>query len=235
MQLYASTTNCLVENNIFRHLRHSLVAGGGSNCNVWTFNYSREQYSTSSPPTYRDLDLHAKWPFGHLFEHNIVETIGADDCHGANGFYNTFVRNFVTENGITIKKMEYWSTLGNIKYSDPLYAPSHTYDHPPITDIFGFKNSYILAVIHNSITGYPLNGNNCELKDVSYYYSERPSFLSTNYTWPALGCNYSYGVSLTQNIPAKNRFYANKKTYLLNPTPKPLAFSGDLSRGGWAS
>jgi len=31
VELNASSTNCLVENNIFRYLRHSLVAGGGSN------------------------------------------------------------------------------------------------------------------------------------------------------------------------------------------------------------
>ncbi|MBN2412115.1 right-handed parallel beta-helix repeat-containing protein [candidate division KSB1 bacterium] len=229
VSLESSTTNCLVENNIFRCLRHSMIAVAGSNCNVWTFNYSCEQHSTGSPPTYRDLDLHAKWPFGHLFEHNIVETIGSDDAHGANGFYNTFVRNWATENNVDFKKMEYWSTLGNIKYVEPLYAPYFTYDHGPITDRFGYKENYTLGIIHNSVAYYPSDGNACELKDVSYYYSARPDFLpSSSYSWPALGCKYSYGTSLTQSIPAKGRFNYTKKTYLPNPTPKPLTTAGTL-------
>jgi hypothetical protein len=95
----SSSTNCLIENNIFRYLRHALVAGAGSNCNVWSFNYSREQHYSGSGVddiTSRDLDLHAKYPFGHLFEHNVVEEIGADDAHGDNGPYNAFIRNQIT-------------------------------------------------------------------------------------------------------------------------------------------
>jgi len=70
-----STTNTLVENNIFRYLRHALVAASGSNCNVWTFNYSREQYDSELIPTTRDLDLHAKFPYGHLFEQTLLKKL----------------------------------------------------------------------------------------------------------------------------------------------------------------
>jgi len=94
LTLYASTTNTLVENNIFRHLRHAMVSGGGANCNVWTYNYSREQVCEGLPPTYRDIDLHAKYPYASLYEQNWVVTIGADDAFGNNGPYNAFVRNY---------------------------------------------------------------------------------------------------------------------------------------------
>ena len=143
VELGASTTNCLIENNFFRKLRHALIAGSGSNCNVWVFNYSREQNGTD---TYRDLDLHAKYPFGHLFEHNVVEEIGADDYHGDNGPYNAFVRNYVYSpdgyGGIHLENMEDWSTLGNIRTPDPLRAPYHTYDEPAIKDRFGYTDNY---------------------------------------------------------------------------------------------
>ncbi|MFZ5516704.1 MAG: tetratricopeptide repeat protein [Candidatus Zhuqueibacterota bacterium] len=43
----SSSTNCRVENDIFRKLRHAFIAAAGSNCNVWTFNYSRKQHSTT--------------------------------------------------------------------------------------------------------------------------------------------------------------------------------------------
>ncbi len=228
VNLATSTTNCLVENNIFRILRHSLVAGGGSNCNVWTFNYSREQtwsqcWGIDNDITYRDLDLHAKWPCGHLFEQNIVEEIGADDHFGANGFYNTFVRNYCyDQDEITLKAMENWSFLGNIAddFSDEK-ALIYDADHLPILDLFGYKNSYTQPVTHslNAMFGYV-----CELADVSYYYSSRPDFLDASYTWPAVGPE----TNLDQRIPAYNRFLESKKTYLADPTPKPLTFSGSL-------
>jgi len=165
VQLYQSTTNCLIENNIFRSLRHSLVAAAGSNCNVWTFNYSREQLYTIvgdplDDPTYRDLDLHAKWPFGHLFEQNLIEEIGADgnDDNGANGFYNTFVRNYCYDQDvITIEKMENWSFVGNIKDDfDDKKALRYDADWNPIIDLFGFRNGYTTPCTHlsNYLYGY---------------------------------------------------------------------------------
>ncbi len=231
VQLYQSTTNCLIENNIFRSLRHSLVAAAGSNCNVWTFNYSREQLYTivgdpADDPTYRDLDLHAKWPFGHLFEQNLIEEIGADgnDDNGANGFYNTFVRNYCyDEYMITIEDMENWSFLGNIRddFSNSK-ALLFNADYNPIIDLFGYRNSYSTACSHLENYQY---GYICELADVSYYYSQRPSFLpSSGYTWPALGPE----TNLTQDIPAHARFGCDKKTYLADPTPKPLTTTGTM-------
>jgi len=174
--------------------------------------------------TYRDLDLHAKWPFGHLFEQNIIEEIGADDAHGANGFYNTFVRNYCDdEDEITLEDMQYWSFLGNIK-DDFTNKKALLYDadHGPIVDLFGYTNNYTSPVTHWMNDAY---GYQCELADVSYYYSARPDFLpSGTYTWPALGTE----TNLTQNIPAHVRFGYTKKTYLADPTPKPLTYSGTL-------
>ncbi|MFQ6605946.1 MAG: hypothetical protein ACE5D8_10430 [Fidelibacterota bacterium] len=91
VSLSTGTTNCLIENNAFRKLRHAMVAGSGANCNVWTFNCSRDQYSTFAGFPYddRDLDLHARYPFGNLFEYNIIEQIESGDKHGDNGPYNT--------------------------------------------------------------------------------------------------------------------------------------------------
>ncbi|MBC6951766.1 right-handed parallel beta-helix repeat-containing protein, partial [candidate division KSB1 bacterium] len=225
---YASSTNCLIENNIFRKLRHAMIAGGGSNCNVWTFNYSREQTSSGFPPTYRDLDLHAKYPFGHLFEHNAVELIGADGYHGWNGPYNAFVRNFVYDGNVTLENMEYWASLGNIGVNYPLNAVWHQHEEPPIKDIFGFFNNYTAGYSHNECYTH-FDDNYAQLFDVSYYYSERPDFLFPEYlyTWPAIGPKVS-GETITQTNPAADRFGTSKKTYLADPTPKPLSTSGTL-------
>lgn len=53
------------------------------------------------------------------------------------------------------------------------------------------------------------------LGDVSYYYSERPEYLGSNYTWPSLGPNYIS--SCSQSIPAHTRYFTGNKTY--NPYP----------------
>ncbi|WP_400168246.1 right-handed parallel beta-helix repeat-containing protein [Fidelibacter multiformis] len=229
----ASTTNTLVENNIFRYLRHAMVAGAGSNCNVWTFNYSREQHSTywlGIGYDDRDLDLHAKYPFGHLFEHNIVERIASDDYHGDNGLYNTFVRNMATGGIALIKTMHEWATLGNMeKQGDWLYPLRFNWigDAVPATDAYGILNDYTFDVTHN--VAYDGPGYSAyRLDDVSYYYSSKPEFLD-GYTWPAIGPKTQTGGELSYSIPAEERFNSPQKTYVENPTPKPFTTSGILS------
>jgi outer membrane protein assembly factor BamD (BamD/ComL family) len=214
----------LIENNIFRKLRHALVAGGGSNCNVWTFNYSCEQHSTGILPTYRDLDLHAKYPFGHLFEQNVIEMIGSDDHHGDNGPYNAFFRNHLTrgDGEAEILSMEDWSALGNVGYLNPFNAAFFVFEEPPIKDLFGIFNYAGIGEVgesHNACYWHYWDAATF-LPTISYYYSERPVFLSSGYTWPAVGPKISY-IHLTQHIPAEDRFSLNKKTYIENPTSLP--------------
>jgi len=101
--LGSSSTNCLIENNIFRRLRHAMMVGSGANSNVFTYNFSTEQIAryhsneceegTDYPDS--DICLHGRYPYANLFEHNEIEFIEADDTHGLNGPYNVFFRNCV--------------------------------------------------------------------------------------------------------------------------------------------
>jgi len=208
-----------------------MIAAGGSNCNVWTFNYSRERNGTD---TGRDLDLHGKYPFANLFEQNIVQAIGACDDFGENGMYNAFVRNYVQDVDawagyypMHIKNMRAWSILGNICTTDPvLDAAYHWYTHAPIIDIFAvFDGSY--AYQHNYCHNYIYNDNAGQLTDVSYYFPSRPDFLSPSYTWPAIGPKNSW-TDLTQSIPARARFENNIKTYSPDAVQKPLTTNGTM-------
>jgi len=198
---------------------------------VWTFNYSREQYSTywlGIGYDDRDLDLHAKYPFGHLFEHNIVERIASDDHHGDNGPYNAFVRNMATGGIALVKTMHEWATLGNMEYQSLLYPLrfNWTDDAAPATDKYGLLENYTLPVPHN--VAYSRGGYlDFKLDDVSYYYSSKPEFLD-GYTWPAIGPETRTSGSLSYSIPAEVRYNYSKKTYLPNPTPKPSTTSGTL-------
>lgn len=234
--LIVSTTNSLVENNIFKTLRHAMIAGEGSNCNVWTFNYSTDQKweFSSSPwddPTNRDLDLHAKYPFGHLFEHNIVEKIGshAASGHGENGPYNTFVRNKATKDIARLEEMEDWSTLGNIwETNNLLDALPHDGDYGPVVDVYGFMYNYTVPVTHNICYNFGYVAS-CLLDDVSYYYSSKPEFLD-GYTWPAIGPETRTSGGLSYSIAAYDRFGYSKKTYLPAPTPHSYYLSGTYSQ-----
>jgi len=99
--LSQSSTNCLIENNIFHHLRHSMGIIAGANCNVFTYNYSTDPWAEidcgahGGLDIYRDSDicLHGKYSYANLYEHNYVVFIEADPTHDEQGPYNAFVRN----------------------------------------------------------------------------------------------------------------------------------------------
>ncbi len=84
----------LVENNVFRKLRHAMMTKLGANGNVVAYNYSRENFrSEIFSNLSADISLHGHWSFANLFEGNIVQTIMVDHYWGASGPYNTFFRN----------------------------------------------------------------------------------------------------------------------------------------------
>lgn len=88
--------SCLVENNIFRHLRHSMLLQAGANGNVFGYNYSMLPFWTGTNlPTIAagDMVLHGNYVYSNLFEGNIVQNIVIDNSHGINGPGNTFFRN----------------------------------------------------------------------------------------------------------------------------------------------
>jgi hypothetical protein len=99
--LLEGSTNCLIENNIFKYLRHAMIVGSGANCNVFGYNYSREQNWTNPPLPWiiegPDICLHGRYPYANLFEGNSIQRIWLDAMWGYNGPYNTFLRNRLNE------------------------------------------------------------------------------------------------------------------------------------------
>jgi hypothetical protein len=77
----ASRAN-LIENNIFYHLRHSMVVHAGASWNVYGYNYSFAA----------DMFVHGAHAHMNLFEGNVVDKMHADFTHGS-GSYNAFFRN----------------------------------------------------------------------------------------------------------------------------------------------
>ena len=225
-----SSTYCLIENNVFRRLRHAMGIGTGANSNVYTFNYSREQYSTYKvvrweiPYSDSDICLHGRYPFANLFEHNSVEYIEADDEHGRNGLYNAFVRNQVREDNIELTNAPQSSVLG---CKTAVFPPVRGYKDTTFSiEAYGKR-----VIVDN--TPVPYDGaawvphgwtglySESALKDISYFYSSRPYFLSAEYTWPAIGPEWENPMMkgeferwISQTIPAEGRYGAGEETYI---------------------
>jgi hypothetical protein len=97
-----STTNCLIENNVFNSTRHAMLVGTGANRNVFRFNYAaNNKWDVSAlgkDLQAGDIRLHGRYPYANLFEGNSVDFVWGDATHGLNGPYNTIFRNKVREN-----------------------------------------------------------------------------------------------------------------------------------------
>ncbi len=98
-----SSGDCLIENNIFERLRHSILLQAGANGNIISYNYSHSPFWTEEnlpSDAAGDIVLHGNYPYMNLFESNICQNIVIDDSHGINGPNNTFLRNRAENYGI---------------------------------------------------------------------------------------------------------------------------------------
>lgn len=94
--VHSTSSFCLVQNNIFEHLRHSMLLQSAANGNVFGYNYSYDPYWEDGflpANSAGDAVLHGNYTFLNLFEGNTVQHIVIDASHGSNGPYNTFFRN----------------------------------------------------------------------------------------------------------------------------------------------
>ena len=83
-------TDCLVVNNAFRHLRHSMMVKQGANGNVFAYNYSDENVGGLC-----DISIHGHYSYMNLFEGNDVQFIKYADYWGPTGPLTTSFRNRV--------------------------------------------------------------------------------------------------------------------------------------------
>jgi hypothetical protein len=204
--LYFSSTNCLIENNIFRRLRHAMKVSAGANCNVFGYNYSREQVwecGGGCPDDYGpDICVHGNYPYANLFEGNCVSRMWCDWTHGRNGPYNTFLRNRTHENEwIVVLNSTYTNVIGNenalgvlddATIAAEIFSGGDAEDSDNTFDVYfwsysdpGDQNCIANGITHEG--WYAIQQLGAEfvqvmlgcswLDDVSYYRSSRPSFM----------------------------------------------------------
>lgn len=83
----------LIENNIIRKARHSLIMNGGSG-NVFAYNYAVDPYMGEYPDSLPESVTHAAHPYMNLWEGNVMPNLEFDFTHGSSS-HNTVFRNYL--------------------------------------------------------------------------------------------------------------------------------------------
>lgn len=214
--LFGWNSDHLIENNIIRKTRHSMIMSGGSGC-VFGYNYCIDVYT--QPDTNflsEDASTHGAHPFMNLFEGNVFAKLSFDNTWGS-GSHNTAFRNHITASSpgtvygvvaVDVEKNNYYiNMVGNVLgalganfdpwrlgYSTPGTGSSSD-DPQVISTLLRHGNVDNRSGQTEWDSGIPDHN----LPD-SYYLSERPGF-SSGFAWPAIGPDYGVGV-----IPAQARY-----------------------------
>lgn len=193
---------CLVENNIFEHLRHSMILQGGSNGNVFGYNYSIDPFWTDvtlPSNSAGDMVLHGNYVYANLFEGNIGQNIVIDDSHGANGPHNMFFRNRAQLYGIFM--------------NSGVPTDSSSFIGNEITNNGQFLGFYALFgnghfEYGNNVKGTVTPTGTNSVVSTSLYCFQKPDFLTTS-QFPFCGLPAVYN---QVEIPAKERNGGNVNT-----------------------
>ena len=199
-----NTSDCLVDNNIFDHLRHAMLLQAGANGNVLSYNYSINPYweEVGLPEDAAgDLVLHGNYPYLNLFEGNIVQNIVIDDSHGINGPGNMFYRNRAELYGIFM--------------NDDIPTDGQSFIGNEISSTNFLQGYYDLAgnghFEHgNNVKGSVVPDGTGSISSSSLYLTESPIYFSAiNLEIPTIGFPNNLNAG---TITAEHRFSENEWT-----------------------
>ena len=203
----AHAGQCLIVNNIFRHLRHAMMVKQGANGNVFAYNYSADGYRSEFPNEFAsDISLHGHYAYANLFEGNHSELFWADDAWGPSGPYNTMFRNRFTRHGIymTSAGTNSQNFVGNEVTSNAFLQGFYTLTG---SDHLAHGNN-IRGTINPSGTG--------TLADISYFFEATPDFWNISAPFPPIGIPNAIN---SQTIPAKARYDQSNYTLCASTAP----------------
>lgn len=189
------TSDCLIENNVFYHLRHSMIVGIGANGNVYGYNYSAARaldpvHGTLQP----DISVHGNYVFMNLFEENILEDADVPDYYWPAGPGNTLFRNRISNSGTAIDVgSDSQNFLGNVLTHGTLTLDGTLQG---IVDFGNVKLGDVKSVV------WPANAEN--LLPDSFYRSVPPDFIlgAAGVSWPSIGPEWP----LDAATPSQQRF-----------------------------
>lgn len=215
--LQFAASDCYIHNNVFRHLRHAVLVQTGANGNVIGYNYAIEPFWTDvSLPSNSsgDLVLHGNYPYGNLFEGNIVQNIVIDNSHGINGPYNTFHRNRAELYGIYMNNGAGSSVnlIANEVTGTGFLQGMFTLTG---TDHFVFGNNVNGTIYNTGTTGET---------DTSLYGANPGEYYRQNAGWPPIGSIGKFNSRITES---KARFQIAALT--------SCAFAQTLDLNNWSN
>lgn len=202
--LYQWSCNNLVENNIGKHCRHTLILEYGGQNNVFGYNYSLEPINENQLTTdylMGDIINHGESRY-NLWEGNVAATIRFDGVLGG-GLYNTAFRNRIQRKGLPstyvacfgsdVQRWNYYTNLvGNIyevpptKYSGPVRRWGTNQDDASTIDAKSQSTAYLDGEVDLVSGSTVWNSSDHSLPD-SYYLKSKPSFLADTLTLPLFG------------------------------------------------
>jgi hypothetical protein len=203
-----TSNECLVQNNVFDMLRHSMILQAGANANVLAYNYSKNAFWTSIPnDAAGDIVLHGNYPYLNLFEHNICQNIIIDNSHGPNGPYNTFFRNRAEKYGV-------FFSASNSPGQNIIGNEISNTSFPYLLVNYNILGSNHFIYGNNDKGNINPSGTN-NLPDSSFAYLSKPEFIA-NSNWVSIGIPNTL---LSGTIDAYQRSQ--------NSNPVDLRFCGD--------
>ncbi|MDQ3101411.1 MAG: hypothetical protein M3R08_08490, partial [Bacteroidota bacterium] len=212
----------LIADNVFEHLRHSMIVQIGANGNVLAYNHSTDPFWEEGfwpANAAGDIVLHGDHPYLNLFEGNIVQNIVIDDSHGSNGPFNTFFRNEANLYGYVMSNnppTDSINIVGNV-------IPGTTNSFFTVTGEghFMYGNLYQGNLVPES------SGN---LTTTSYYIETLPAYLLPIESLPQIGPN----AAEPGTIPAEMRFLAGN-SFTVCPSDITTAVIGTEQRGEFSA
>ena len=207
-----------IYDNIFKHLRHSMIVETGANGNVFAYNRSVDPFWTDvalPANSAGEIVCHGDHPYLNLFEGNVLQNIVIDDSHGRNGPFNTLFRNRASLWGIL---------MNNAPASDSMNIVGND-----VTGLFVINGVGHLS-FGNIANGTVTPAGTGTLADASYHLSELPTFLQSIGALPQTGPNSN----APGTIPAALRYASGSDfTVCAYPEINTGAHHGFGDYSGW--
>ena len=188
------TSGCLIEDNVFNSLRHSMVLEIGANGNVYGYNFSTNRARDPvSGNLQADISVHGHYVFMNLFEGNVAEDADVPDWFEPAGPGNSLFRCRVMNSGTAIEvASDNENVVGNELPTGAIAMVSGTTN----TLVHG-NNSRGTIVWSNGLS---------HVLPASLYRDGQPEFFPSTdpeIPWPPLGPDCTLGAGW---IPAQKRF-----------------------------
>ena len=223
IRMEARSTDNLIENNVFKRLRHSMVLQLGAAGNVFGYNYSKDPFlEEGNNWVLPDITPHGHYPYMNLFEGNVVQRILIDNVHGTNG-PTTLFRNRVEKdvshylsNTAKFPFIEIEDNNPNQNVIGNEMGKEGTFANEPLKLDPTIEKSTIVHGNYNYIDGSLYWDPNITEHNLpaSLYLDQKPTWFG-NLPWPLLGGDVSPNSKV---IPAQHR-YQNNQFIPVQPNP----------------